>query len=62
MGNITEYYITSHTHQNTHTPNVSAAIITPPLNVMPSTEVPVTIGRLHRKCTNVQIKQHSEFH
>ena len=32
--------------QHNHIPKVSAAIITPPLNVIPSTEVPVTIGRL----------------
>ena len=37
---------------STHTiPKVSAAIITPPLNVIPNTDVPVTIGLLHQHKT-----------
>lgn len=43
-------------------PNISAAMITPPVNFTPSTDVPVTIGLLLRKEMGIDgLIRHQEF-
>ena len=48
-------------NSNDTLPKVSAAIMTPPLNVIPSTDVPVTIGLLQTS-NNIYVNSDQLFH